>query len=118
MHGKGRSSMSDPRRVVVTGMGVVTPVGIGLEPFWLALREGRSGVKSIREFPTHDLRTQFAATVDNFEPEKFIGRKEARRMDRSTQMAVAAARMALDDGGLTPGGFDPYNVGVSVGHGM
>jgi 3-oxoacyl-[acyl-carrier-protein] synthase II len=110
--------MSDGRRVVITGMGVLTPVGIGLDPFWESLRAGKSGVRSIRIFPTEDLPTQFAATVDGFDPEQYIGRKEARRMDRSAQMAVAAGRMALADAGLAEGDFDPYDVGVGVGTGI
>jgi 3-oxoacyl-[acyl-carrier-protein] synthase II len=99
-------------------MGVITPVGIGLERFWAAVRDGKSGVKTIRQFPAEDLLTQFAATVDDFEPEQFIGRKEARHMDRSTQMAVSAARLAVADAGLAEGGFDPYDVGVAVGTGI
>jgi 3-oxoacyl-[acyl-carrier-protein] synthase II len=110
--------MSSPRRVVVTGIGVITPLGIGLERFWSAVRAGISGVKSIRHFDASDLLTQFAATVDDFEPEQFLGRKEARHMDRTTQMAVSAARMALADAGLAEGGFDPYDVGVTVGTGI
>jgi beta-ketoacyl-acyl-carrier-protein synthase II len=110
--------MSTKRRVVVTGMGVVTPLGIGLERFWTSLREGRSGVKSLRRFPADDLPCQFAATVDDFEPEQFIGKKEARRMDRSAQMAVVAAHLAMADAGLTEGGFDPYDIGVTVGTGI
>src|SRR5262245_31691808 len=110
--------MSNPRRVVVTGMGVITPLGIGLERFWAAASEGKSGVKTIRQFQADDLLTQFAATVDDFEPEQFIGRKEARHMDRSTQMAVSAARMAVADSGLAEGGVDTYDVGVTVGTGI
>jgi 3-oxoacyl-[acyl-carrier-protein] synthase II len=106
------------RRVVVTGMGVITPVGIGIDRFWEAVRNGRSGVKTLHRFAIDDLPTQFAATSDDFDPEQFIGKKDLRRMDRSAQMAVAAARLALADAGLAEGGFDPYDVGVSVGTGI
>jgi len=110
--------ISGARRVVVTGMGVITPVGIGIDRFWEAVRNGRSGVKTLRRFAIDDLPTQFAATSDDFDPEQFIGKKDLRRMDRSAQMAVAAARLALADAGLAEGGFDPYDVGVSIGTGI
>src|SRR5947209_10067862 len=101
--------ISGAHRVVVTGMGAITPVGIGIDRFWDAVRNGRSGVKTIRRFASDDLPTQFAATSDDFDPEVFIGKKDLRRMDRSAQMAVAAARLALADAGLAEGGFDPYD---------
>jgi 3-oxoacyl-[acyl-carrier-protein] synthase II len=110
--------MMNGRRVVLTGMGVVSPVGIGLDRFWDSLRTGKSGVRSIRRFATEDLATQFAATVDDFDPEPFIGKKDARHMDRSAQMAVVAGRLALADAGLSEGAFDPYDAGVSVGTGI
>lgn len=110
--------MVDRQRVVVTGLGVITPVGIGIDRFWEAIRAGRSGVKRIAGMETDDLLVKIAATVDDFEPERFINRKEARRMDRSTQMAVAASHMAIDDAGLAEGSFDPYDIGVSIGTGI
>lgn len=110
--------MNGWRRVVVTGLGVVTPLGMSIDEFWENLRAGRSGAKPITAFDPTDLPTQFAATVDDFDPECWIPRKEARRMDRSTQMAVAAASMAATDAGLVAGEFDPYDVGVNVGTGM
>jgi 3-oxoacyl-[acyl-carrier-protein] synthase II len=110
--------MNGGPRVVVTGMGVVSPVGIGIEPFWAAVREGRSGVRRLDHFTADDLPTQFAATVPEFNPEDFVGRKEAKRMDRSTQMAVAGARLALADAGLVEGAFDAYEIGVSIGTGI
>lgn len=106
------------RRVVVTGLGAITPFGVGIDGFWEAVRAGRSGVKRISAFPVEDLPTQFAATFDGFDPEQFMPRKEARRMDRATQMAVAAAKQALGDAGLSEGSFDPFEVGVSVGTGI
>ncbi|HVC34949.1 MAG TPA: beta-ketoacyl-ACP synthase II [Chloroflexota bacterium] len=110
--------MSEWRRVVVTGLGVVTPLGVDVDRLWENVRAGRSGVKSITAFDASDLPTRFAATVDDFDPDRWISRKEARRMDRCTQMAVSAARMALADACLVEGEFDPYDVGVSVGTGM
>jgi len=109
---------ADGRRVVVTGMGVVTPLGIGIEPYWKAIREGRSGVKRIQSFQVDDMTTQFAAAVDSFVPENFLPRKDVRRMDRSAQLAVAASKLAMADAGLGEGGFDSYDVGVSIGTGI
>lgn len=106
------------RRVVVTGMGVITPLGLDLATFWDGLHAGRSGVKRVPALDLPDLPTHFAATVDDFDPSRWIGRKEIRRMDRTTQMAVAAAQMAFADAGLSEGGFDPYDVGVIVGTGI
>ncbi len=110
--------MSDRRRVVVTGLGLVTPLGIGVDQFWENIRAGRSGVKPITAFDTADLSTRFAASVDDFDPDPWINRKEARHMDRATQMAVCASRMALADAGLNEGEFDPFDVGVSIGTGL
>jgi 3-oxoacyl-[acyl-carrier-protein] synthase II len=99
-------------------MGIITPLGLDLESFWQALRAGRSGVRRVPALDLPDLPTRIAATVDDFDPARWIGRKELRRMDRTTQMAVAAGQMALADAGLGEGGFDPYDVGVSVGTGI
>ena len=110
--------MTRARRVAVTGLGVITPLGIGTDSFWRHLRAGQSGITPITRFDAADLPTRIAGTVDCFDPEPIIGRKEARRMDRATQMAVAAARMAVDDAGLSAERFDPYKVGVCLGSGM
>src|SRR3989337_4430214 len=106
------------RRVVVTGLGVVSPVGIGIDRFWNALMEGRSGVHRITSFDPTGLNTQIAAEVPDFDPTDFMDRKEARRNDRFVQFAYAAARMALDDSGLviTPQNATP--VGVLLGSGI
>ncbi len=88
------------RRVVVTGMGVVSPIGIGLDAFWSALVEGRSGVGPITRFDASGLDCRIAAEVHDFEPERYMDRKEARRTDRFAQFALAATAMALQDAGL------------------
>lgn len=86
-------------RVVVTGIGALTPLG-KLDSFWEGLKAGRSGVRSITQFDASDLETKVAAEVD-FDPGSYLNRKEARRMARASQMAQIAARMALEDSGLT-----------------
>ncbi|HEY8498021.1 MAG TPA: beta-ketoacyl-ACP synthase II [Limnochordales bacterium] len=88
------------RRVVVTGMGVVSPVGIGLDAFWSALVEGRPGVGPITRFDASGLDCRIAAEVRDFDPERFMDRKEARRTDRFAQFALAASLMAIQDAGL------------------
>ena len=105
-------------RVVVTGMGVVSPVGLDLNTTWESLIAGRSGVDYITRFDTEGFDTRFAAELKRFEPTDYIGRKEARRMDRFTQMAVVASMEAVEHAALQ---IDPTNqddIGVLVGSGI
>jgi 3-oxoacyl-[acyl-carrier-protein] synthase II len=108
--------MDRSRRVVVTGMGVISPVGTGLSEFWESLIEGKSGIREITRFDATGLPSRIAGEVD-FEPELYIDRREARKMDRFTQMAVACARMAIEDSGIA-GCFKPERAGVIIGTGM
>ena len=85
------------RRVVITGLGVVTPIGTGHQAFWPALLRGTSGVGRITRFDPSGLATQIAAEVRDFDPTRYMDRKEARRNDRFVQFAYVAARLALDD---------------------
>src|SRR5690606_7831674 len=88
------------RRVVVTGMGLVTSVGIGVEESWQALLAGKSGIGRITLFDATDFPTQIAGEVKDFDPERFIDKKEARRMDRFVQFGVAASDMAMRQAGF------------------
>src|SRR5260370_42392182 len=106
------------RSVVMTGMGVVTPIGIGKEAFWDSLKNGRSGVGRLTFFDTTDYPSKIDAEVKGFEPEKYIDKKTIRRMDRFTQFALAAADMAIRDAGLDKATVDPERVGVIVGSGI
>lgn len=103
------------RRVVVTGMGAVTVLGTGLRTFWEGLLAGRSGIRKITHFDASAMPCQIAGEVPDFDPEQFMDRKEARRMARSSQMAQAAAKMAIDDAGLSTPMQDPERTGVSFG---
>src|SRR4051812_22801009 len=88
------------RRVVITGMGVVTPIGITLADYWQSMLDGKSGIRPIEAFDTSTLSTRFAGEVRNFDAKSFIDkkdRKSLRIMARGIQMAVAAAQIALDD---------------------
>lgn len=107
------------RRVVITGRGAVTPLGIGMEKFWDSLKEGRSGVGPITAFDTDGIQCKIAAQVHDFEPESwFANPKEARRCDRYCQFGVAAAKQAWDESGLGQGEFDRDRVGVILGSGI
>lgn len=110
--------MASKRRVVVTGMGVVSPVGIGVDEMWRGITGGQSGVRPITRFDPSGFATTFAGEVDGFDPAIRIGRKESRRMDRYTQFAVAAALEAAEQAGFGSGGFDPLATGALIGTGM
>jgi beta-ketoacyl-acyl-carrier-protein synthase II len=103
------------KRVVITGMGAVTVLGTGLRTFWEGLLAGRSGIRKITQFDASAMPCQIAGEVPDFDAGKFIDRKEARRMARSSLMALAAARMAVDDAGLPTPMRDPERTGVSFG---
>ncbi|MCS6861062.1 MAG: beta-ketoacyl-ACP synthase II [Abditibacteriales bacterium] len=105
-------------RIVITGMGAVTPIGIGCEEFWTAAKEGRSGVGRITSFDPSQHAAQIAAEVRDFDPSQFMDKKETRRMDRFAQFAVAAARMALEDAGLTITPANRDRIGVYIGSGI
>ncbi|NLH06034.1 MAG: beta-ketoacyl-ACP synthase II [Chloroflexi bacterium] len=106
------------RRVVITGLGAVTPVGNSAEATWQSLVSGQSGVSGITRFDASDLRTRIAAEVKDFDPVALFGAREARRMDRFTQFALAAALEALDDSGLTINESNAARVGAIIGSGI
>lgn len=105
------------RRVVVTGMGAVTPLGLGIDALWDGLVHGRSGVGPITRFDASAFTTRIAAEVKEFDPTDYMDRKDARRMDRFAQFAVAGARMALQDAGISDN-VDWERVGVLIGSGI
>ncbi|PAK54569.1 beta-ketoacyl-ACP synthase II [Paenibacillus sp. 7541] len=107
------------QRVVITGMGVMTSLGQDLDTFWNHLMEGKSGVSRIESFDVSEYTTQIAAEMKDFNPEEYMDRKEARKMDRFVQLAVAAGVKALEDSGLKIGeNVDAERVGVSIGSGI
>ncbi len=103
------------RRVVVTGLGAITPLGTGVEKSWQALCDGKSGVDVITRFDAADFRTKIAGEVRDFNPLDFINRKLLRRSDRFIHFALAGARMAMEDAGLTISPESSDRVGVSIG---
>jgi 3-oxoacyl-[acyl-carrier-protein] synthase II len=111
------------RKVVVTGLGLVTPLGTGVEATWEALVAGRSGVGRISRFDASALKTRIAAEVKDFDAQQWMDRKEARRLDLFVQYALAATEMALRASGLRigeghPSGYEPERVGVILGSGI
>lgn len=110
--------MGKNRRVVVTGMGAITPIGNSVEEFWNGIKEGKTGFGSITYFDTADYRCKLAAEVKDFDPAQYMDKKSARRMEQFCQFAVAAAGQAITDAGLDMEQEDPYMVGCSVGSGI
>jgi 3-oxoacyl-[acyl-carrier-protein] synthase II len=110
--------MSGRRRVVVTGLGAVSPIGIGVEAFWEALKGGVSGVTRITKFDPTGIDCQIAAEVKGFDPLNWVEKKEARKMDAFIQYAIAAAAMAVEGAALTVTEENRNRVGVSIGTGM
>ena len=106
-----------PRRVVVTGMGAITPLGLTAAAFWDALLAGQSGIGPMTLCDPTDYPCQIAGQADDFDPEDYIPRRDARRMARFSQLAVAAALQAVADAGLDIAKEDPYRVGVLLGNG-
>lgn len=105
-------------RVVITGMSVISPLGIGLEAFWSGLIAGKSGVGQITRFETDDYSTRIGAEVKNFVPENYLDKRDARRMDRFTQFALVAAKMAIEDAGIDINAINKDRVGVILGSGI
>lgn len=103
------------RRVVVTGLGAITPLGVGVEKSWQSLCQGKSGIGMITRFDTTGFRTKIAGEVNEFNPLDFIDRKLARRVDRFTHFALAATRMAIEDSKLTINPDNAARIGVVVG---
>ena len=110
--------MDKNRRVVVTGMGAITPIGNSVEEFWSGIKEGKTGFGPITYFDTADYRCKLAAEVKDFDPAQYMDKKSARRMEQFCQFAVAAAGQAIADAGLIMEQEDPYMVGCSVGSGI
>ena len=107
--------MSHTSRVVVTGIGVVTSVGIGVEPFWRNVLAGQSGIGPVESFDTGRYAVHVGGEVKRFVPAEFVKTLPVDSMARASQLAIAAARLALADAGIAPGSFDPATVGVSMG---
>jgi len=105
-------------RVVITGLGCVTPIGLGVKDFWNSLIAGQNGISKVTHFDVRGFRSQLAAEVKDFDPEKWVDSKTADRMDRFTHFGIAASAMAFDDAGLDKFPFDQTRAGVVIGSGI
>lgn len=106
------------RKVAVTGVGVVSPIGSTVDAFWKSLSEGESGLQAIDRFDTSDFSVRIAGEVTDFDAAEYVPRKELRRMDPYCHYALGAARMAMDDSGVASAGGDPDRMGCLVGSGV
>ena len=106
------------KRVVVTGLGAITPIGNDVESFWNGLKNGTVGIGPVTTFDTTEYKAKLAAEVKDFDPKKYMDMKTARRMERFSQFAVAAAKEALEDAGIDMEKEEPFRVGVCVGSGI
>jgi 3-oxoacyl-[acyl-carrier-protein] synthase II len=106
------------KRIAVTGIGLIAPTGVGRDRVWEALAEGRSGISRIEDFDTSNLKTNIAGVCREFRGEEFFDEREMSRLDRVSQMAIAATGMATREAGLTNGQLDSYDAGVYLGTGF
>lgn len=110
--------MPNQRRIAVTGIGPVTPIGTGVDAFWDSLLAGRSGVGPLTRFPTEKFPVKIAAEIMDFDINNFLEPRRARRQERFSQLAFAAAKLALEHAGVEPSDTDPARVGIVVGTGI
>jgi len=110
--------MGNPRRIVITGIGLVSPLGLGAKKNWEAIKTGRSGVTRISKFDTQDFSSQIAGEVSDFDPSDFFDKKESRKMDPFIQYAVTAAEDAVEDSGIDRAQLEGDRTGVYVGSGI
>ena len=101
--------------IVITGLGVIAPNGIGKEKFWDALKEGKSGIKPVKRFDTQALKCSKAGEIQDFKPEEFLGKKGLRDLDRSSRLLCSSAGMAIEDAGLKIDHTNTDDIGVCTG---
>ncbi len=110
--------LNTKRRVVITGLSAISSVGIGKDEFWAALSQGRSGISNITAFDTAAFTTHFAGEIKNFDPSKWLEHKRAKRMDRTSQLAVICSKLAIEDAKLEPKQYQGERTGVIIGTAM
>ncbi len=108
----------DLKRVVITGLGAITPLGKTVQDYWQGLKEGKSGCDTIKQFDASKFKTRFACEIKDFDPIAYFDRKEARKMDRYCQLALVASDEAVKDAGITSENADSDRVGVIFGSGI
>ena len=113
-HGGSNGGPPGRRRVAITGIGAITPIGSGAEGLWEGLRRCESAVQKIDRFDPSPFRSHIAAQVNDFEPTDHMDRQRARRTERYAQFSIAASRQALEDAGIDPAGEDPSHLRVAT----
>lgn len=103
------------RRIVITGLGVIAPNGVGKEEYWQALKEGRSGIKKVKRFDTSEFKCKLAGEIQDFKPEVFLGAKGLRDLERTSRLLCSAAKLAIDDAGINIDDNNTDDVGVCTG---
>ena len=106
------------RRVVVTGMGAITPIGKTVDEFWKGIKNGECGINEISQFDTTNFKVKLAAEVKDFKPEEYFDRKGVKRLERFSQFAIIAAKEAMKDSGITKENTDMNRVGVIISTGI
>ncbi len=106
------------RRVVVTGIGAITPIGNNVDEFWNSIKEGKCGIDTIRSFDVTDFKVKLAAEIKEYNPEEYLDKRAARRLDKFSQYAIIAAREAMKDSMITKENTDMERVGAFIGSGM
>ncbi|MBE5806001.1 MAG: beta-ketoacyl-[acyl-carrier-protein] synthase II [Clostridiales bacterium] len=106
------------KRVVVTGIGAITPIGNNAEEFWKGIKEGKCGIDEITQFDTTGYKVKLAGEVKNYNPEDYFDKRTCKRIDRFAQLAIVASKEAMKDSGITPENTDMERVGVVVGTGI
>lgn len=106
------------RRVVVTGMGAITPIGLSVEEFWQSVKEGKTGFAEITHFDASEYKCKLAAEVKGFDAKEYMDFKDAKRMELFSQYAIAATKEAMEDSGLDVTKEDPYRIGCAIGSGI
>jgi len=109
---------ADSERIVITGIGVVSPIGIGRDAYWQGLKEGRSGIKPVTLFDTSNTRSKLAGEITDFNPEEILGEKGLRNLDRTTKLALCAAKLAIDDAKFEINEKNTHQIGVVLGSTM
>ena len=106
------------RRVVITGLGAITPIGNNVEEFWKGIKTGKCGIAEITEFDTENFKVKLAGEVKNYNPEEYFDKRSSKRLDKFSQFAIIAAKEAMKDSGITPENTDMTKVGVIISSGI
>ena len=105
-------------RVVVTGLGIVSPIGIGVENFWKNIQNGTCGISKIESFDTSNFKVKVAGEIKDYDPTETINKKDAKRMDRFTHFAITASKLAVEDASLEIAEHNAEKVGIYLGNGI